>query len=128
MENTSKALIIAGTILIVMVVIGAGMFLYNRAGGLSGAVQSNWSQDEILAFNRQFTKYEGEQKGSTVKALIEAVNKSNERSDVEVSFSNYVYVNESNGTWYANSKLINTKTYNISFGYEDSVITSITIE
>ena len=76
MENASKALIIAGTIIIVMIVIAAGMYLFNSAGGLSASVQSKWSDDEILNFNRQFTKYEGTQKGSSVKELIETVNES----------------------------------------------------
>ena len=128
MENASKALIIAGTIIIVMIVIAAGMYLFNSAGGLSASVQSKWSDDEILNFNRQFTKYEGTQKGSSVKELIETVNRSNERSDVKVSFNNNTYVNVSNNVFYANSQLINGKTYKISFGYEDGVITSIIIE
>lgn len=128
MENASKALIIAGTIIIVMIVIAAGMYLFNSAGGLSSSVQSKWSDDEILNFNRQFTKYEGTQKGSVVKELIETVNRSNERSEVRVSF-NKTYVNVSNNVFYANSQLINGKTYKISFGDKvDGVITSIKIE
>lgn len=125
MENASKALIMAGTIIIVMLVIAALIFVFNSGGGLSSSVQSKWSEDEILNFNRQFTKYEGTQKGSYVKELIETVNRSNERSDIKVSISGYV--NNSNNVFYANSSLINAKTYRISFGYEDGVITSITI-
>lgn len=127
MENASKALIMAGTIIIVMLVIAALIFVFNSGGGLSSSVQSKWSEDEILNFNRQFTKYEGTQKGSVVKELIEIVNRSNERSDVEVSITGPV--TQSEGKWYAKSNLINAKTYKISFGDKvDGVITSIIIE
>ena len=125
MENSSKALIIAGTILIIMLVIGAGMFLFGGAGSLSSTVQNNWSQDEVLAFNQKFLKYDGNQKGSRVKELITAVNKSNASTDITVSISGYV--NKSNNEWYPTAQLINSKNYNVSFGYESGVITSVTI-
>ena len=126
MENASKALIIAGTILIVMLVIGAGMFLYNRAGSLSGTVKNNWSQDEIQAFNHKFQKYEGEQKGSRVKELIAVVNKSNESSDVKVTIESFVTGDTSNG-YYATAKLINSKKYNVSIKYDAGIVSEITI-
>lgn len=125
MENSSKALIIAGTILIIMLVIGAGMFLFGRAGSLSSTVQNNWSQDEVLAFNQKFLKYENEQKGSRVKELITAVNKSNASTDITVSISGYV---KSKGKeYYPTAQLINSNDYKVSFGYEAGVITSVTI-
>lgn len=128
MENSSKALIIAGTILIVMLVIGAGMFLFGRAGSLSGTVQKNWSQDEVLAFNQKFLKYDGEQKGSRVKELITAVNKSNASTDITVSFSSSKYVTKSsNKEWYPTAQLINSKNYKVSFEYDGGVITLVTI-
>ncbi len=127
MENSSKALIIAGTILIIMLVIGAGMFLFGGAGSLSSTVQNNWSQDEVLAFNQKFLKYDGNQKGSRVKELITAINKSNASTDITVSISESEYVNKSNNEWYPTAQLINSKNYNVSFGYESGVITSVTI-
>lgn len=127
MENSSKALIIAGTILIVMLVIGAGMFLFSRAGSLSGTVQNNWSQDEVLAFNQKFLKYDGEQKGSRVKELITAVNKSNASTEITVSISDSDYVKKSNNEWYPTAKLINSKNYYVSFGYDGGVITLVAI-
>lgn len=126
MENSSKALIIAGTILIIMLVIGAGMFLFGRAGSLSSTVQNNWSQDEVLAFNQKFLKYDGEQKGSRVKELITAVNKSNASTDITVKISS-VYVNQSKDEYYPTAQLINSKNYKVSFGYEAGVITLVTI-
>lgn len=127
MENASKALIIAGTILVVMLAIGAGMVLFNKAGGLGGAVKNNWSQDEIQAFNNKFQKYEGEQKGSRVKELIAVINKSNETSEATVSIENFVTVDNS-GSYYATAKLINSKNYNVSIGYDAGIVSKITIK
>lgn len=127
MENASKALIIAGTILIVMLLIGAGMFLFGRAGKFSGTVKNNWSQDEIQAFNNKFQKYEGEQKGSRVKELIAVINKSNETSEATVSIENFVTVDNS-GSYYATAKLINSKNYNVSIGYDAGIVSKITIK
>lgn len=127
MENSSKALIIAGTILIIMLVIGAGMLLFGRAGSLSSTVQNNWSQDEVLAFNQKFLKYDGEQKGSRVKELITAVNKSNASTEIRVSISKSKYVNPSKNEYYPTANLINSKNYKVSFGYEGGVITLVTI-
>lgn len=131
MENASKALFIAGTLLILILVISALMNLFSGAGNLNRTVQSKLSADEINAFNDQFRKYEETQRGSRVKELITAVNKSNERSDVTVSILSTYYVSkDSNGIYYPKSTLLNTDTYIVSFGRDEksNIITSITIE
>ena len=70
MENASKALIIAGAILISILIIAIGMFIYNNSiGSVEGALTSMDTQ-EIEASNKQWTNYEGNQKGSQVKSLI----------------------------------------------------------
>lgn len=71
MENASKALIIAGAILLSILLIGVGMYIYNSSmGNIEGAIGQMESQ-EIDMFNSQFTSYEGTKvKGSQVKALL----------------------------------------------------------
>lgn len=71
MENASKALIIAGAILISILLIAVGMMVMNGAnGGIDQAIAS-MSQNEKEMFNRPFTQYEGEKvSGSNVRALI----------------------------------------------------------
>ena len=71
MENASKALIIAGAILLSIAIIGIGMYIYTTA---QQTIQSaNMSQQEITAYNSEFIKYEGTQNGSNVKALLQTV-------------------------------------------------------
>lgn len=70
MENASKALLIAGAILICILLIGVGMLVYN--GAMNGIDQGIASMDANAkeAFNTQFTHYEGKKSGSNVRALI----------------------------------------------------------
>lgn len=75
MENASKALIIAGAILLSILLISLGIMIFNQAQDTIN--NSGMSKAEISAFNNQFTKYEGTQTGTNVKSLIQEVNTSN---------------------------------------------------
>ena len=77
MENASKALLIAGAILIVIVLISVGMLIVNSTQDMTERAGTTASSQAIQVFNQQFTQYEGTQKGSTVKSLIQAINASN---------------------------------------------------
>ncbi len=70
MENASKALLIAGAILLCILIIAIGMFIYNSASSTITDSMSTLSTQEVDAFNNQFTSYEGKQTGSNVKALM----------------------------------------------------------
>ena len=76
MENATKALLIAAAILVAILIISLGLVVYNMA---AETVQNvNMSDQEIKAFNDQFTRYEGStQTGSTVNALVQTVLTSN---------------------------------------------------
>ena len=75
MENASKALIIAGAILLAILLISLGIMIFTQAQDtVSG---SGMTEAEVTAFNQKFTKYEGTFKGSMVKSLIQEVNANN---------------------------------------------------
>ena len=79
MENASKALIIAGAILLAILIISLGILIYNQAAGI---VNSNSMSDvEITQFNAQFTQYQGKQSGTTVRALLQEVLSNNMTQD-----------------------------------------------
>ena len=67
MENASKALIIAGAILLSILIIGLGMFIYQQAAGAIG--NTGIDAQKVAAYNNPFTQYEGIQKGTTVRQL-----------------------------------------------------------
>lgn len=70
MENASKALLIAGAILVVVLIIATGMFISNSSKGSVDQAMLSMSTQEIEAYNLKFTMYEGEQAGANIKALI----------------------------------------------------------
>ena len=70
MENASKALLIAGAILLSILIIAIGMFIYNSAQSTIADSITRMSTQEKDSFNNQFTAYEGARTGSQVKALI----------------------------------------------------------
>ncbi len=70
MENASKALIIAGAILISILIIAIGMYIYTSStSSINGAI-AGMDKQEIQAANSQWLNYEGKQKGTQVKTLI----------------------------------------------------------
>lgn len=72
MENASKALIIAGAILLSIAIIGVGMFVFQNVSGLITS-SSDMSQEQIDTYNSKFTVYEGDIRGSRAKQLCKAV-------------------------------------------------------
>ena len=76
MENASKALIIAGAILLAILIISLGIMIYRQA---SGVVDSN-AMDEVAvsSFNEKFQQYVGDNvRGANVNALINSVVQNN---------------------------------------------------
>ena len=72
MENASKALIIAGAILLSILLISLGIMIYNQAQDTVN--NSGMTEAQITSFNNKFLKYERTaQKGSVVKSLINEV-------------------------------------------------------
>jgi hypothetical protein len=77
MENASKALIIAGAILISILLISVGVLVMNSINPMKDSAQKRSESMASESFNAQFTSYEGEQSGSQVRAMFSAVNASN---------------------------------------------------
>lgn len=73
MENASKALIIAGAILISILIISLGVLIFNKMGH-SAKQAANMDEQEIANFNSKITPYVGDNiSGSQVNALIQLV-------------------------------------------------------
>ena len=65
MENASKALIIAGAILLSISIIAIGMAVFNQA------------KEKVSTYNSKFDSYAGSQSGSNVKALLTTIQNHN---------------------------------------------------
>ena len=84
MENASKALIIAGAILLSILIISLGIMIFRQA---SGVVDSN-AMDEVAvsAFNQKFEQYVGDNvRGSNVQALINTIVQNNLTNSADAS-------------------------------------------
>ncbi len=126
MENASKALIIAGAILLSILIIGLGMFIYRQAAG----VMNNTGLDELAVdkHNEGFLQYQGTKvSGTQVKALvkkIEANNRTNsddESLQISATLDGTVLIGtgsnfKSSGT--ASSSIKSGYTYSVDFTYD----------
>ena len=76
MENASKALIIAGAILLAILIISLGIMIYNQA---SGVVNNNaMSEVDISSFNQKFEQYTGTNvRGAQVNSLLGQIQTNN---------------------------------------------------
>lgn len=59
MENASKALIMAGGVLIGILIISLAVYLFADFGSTSAQINAQNSQKQITEFNSKFTSYEG---------------------------------------------------------------------
>ena len=126
MENASKALIIAGAILLAILLISLGIMIFNQAQDTVN--NSGMSQAEISAFNNKFLKYEGTQKGSVVKSMINEVLSSNADANnssrkVKVQGGGNSTATETPTT----SGVDTTKSYTVTLTYTNGVVSQITI-
>ena len=79
MENASKALIIAGAILLGILIVGLGMYIYQQAVGAMEGI--NFDTQQIQSYNAKFEQYEGRQSGTSAIQLcndVRAHNSSNQ--------------------------------------------------
>lgn len=100
MENASKALLIAGAILVCILLIGIGMLVYTSTQGTISEAVAQMSSQEKDIFNSQFEQYAGSRvNGSSVKALLQKVRSNNSANKgidgkvIKVTSDNNVKVN-----------------------------------
>ena len=70
MENASKALIMAAEILIGILIISVGVYLFNTVGSYSAETTAEMEETQIAQFNSQFLKYYGTSGNEAIKCTI----------------------------------------------------------
>ena len=132
MENASKALIIAGAILLAILIISLGILIFSQAQDTINSV--NMSDSERLAFNNKFTPYEGDNiRGSQVNALAQAVLTNNqtakengESATKGIAVSGALTI-AADGTTTTFTRVPSGTMYKVVFEYQDSLVHKITI-
>ena len=138
MENASKALIIAGAILLAILIIGLGVFIYNQASNAIG--NTGMDQLAVQQFNGQFEAYEGTKSGSQIKELIKVVISNNythsDDTSMQVTINrvedvlSYTYTTLPNNDLERATKIGSGKMYDVTFNRnrKNGIITNIAIE
>ena len=138
MENASKALIIAGAILLAISIIGIGMYVYQQAAGAMSGI--GMDSEKAAAFNQKFDSYIGENvKGTQVRLLIDTVRNHNIANQSDESLRVTLSYGDTNAVETSDLQAIKTKikagyTYKVSIpkkdGYDTGTgyIKTITIE
>ena len=94
MENASKALIIAGAILLSILIIGLGMFIFQQAAGSFDMEQ--FDATKAQTYNNKFLNYEGIQTGAQARQLCNLVIQHN-LTVAKSDYTLYVQVLDGNG-------------------------------
>ena len=132
MENASKALIIAGAILLAILIISLGILIFSQAQDTINSV--NMDEQEIMAFNNKFTPYIGENKrGSEVNALAQAVLSNNQSAENngETATKGIIMTGQVNiaadGSTTTFTRLPSGTMYDVTVEYQDSLVHTITV-
>lgn len=121
MENASKALIIAGAILVSILLISIGVIIINSTGKMNDQVGTTTDTMAIETFNSQFINYEGNAvSASQIKSLISKIKASNATNNAAAStdekYVELVWTSPLTGA----SDLKTTKKYKVSLDYATS--------
>ena len=73
MENASKALIIAGGILIAILIVTVAVYLFTNYGSIGKSYDQTLQTTEIQKFNENFTRYEGRE-DVTIQEIVTLYN------------------------------------------------------
>ena len=127
MDNASKALIMAGAVLISIALVGVGVYIFSSTNSMIGNANNQLDDAAAQMTNSQLGQYAGTKvRGSTVKQLIEKVRISNINNslpvDVTITISGSPVSADSAG-----DKITDTAYYRVSLtdanndGYYDAV-------
>lgn len=105
MDNASKALIMAGAILISIAIVGVGVYIYSTVSGTADSVGSSMGAIEANQMNAQLATYANKRvKGSTVLSFMELVTTYNTNKafpkDVEAKTGSLAASDISNNQYY----------------------------
>ena len=80
MENAAKALIIAGGVLIAIMIISLGIYLFQSAGRLSVEYDEKLSTDAINIHNNKFLTYAKDINAQDMVTLINMIEENNSKN------------------------------------------------
>ena len=126
MENASKALIIAGAVLISILLIAVGVMIFNQATGVFDETGAQMDEQTVRMFNQKFEGYDGQQRGSSVKSLISTVitNNDMDQNARTVSVNGKTTSTDLSAE---RSGIVNGSTYKVEILYTGKLVSGITV-
>lgn len=110
MENVSKALIIAGEVLIAVLVLSLAMVVIVKFGKFSANTNKRLSENELNDFNNKFYAFNGRINitADEIASLINFAKENNDLHEVDLT-------NKQNAEYYVDVKILGDGNYNGSF-------------
>lgn len=133
MDNASKALIMAGAILIAVALVSLGVYLYQSAAGKVNDGTRQVDASQMLMLNSEIEKFEGIIKGSELKQLVRLINADNKNqvfpTDLTITDSSTNATPIAlNGTSYELGSTRDSANYTIGIVYSaDGWVTGVTV-
>lgn len=88
MDNASKALIMAGAILIAIAIVGVGVFIFSSTSSITNTGDDQLNASAVQLTNSQLRKYAGTRvRGTTVIEMIEYINTLNTSKVLPIDMS-----------------------------------------
>lgn len=132
MENASKAILIAGSVIIVLLIISLAMYFYNQSVELVDVWGNKITSTEIKNHNNTFLVYDGELRGIDVISACIKVEEYNTTARLPVNVIvkiNNTNVSIMNNYYYILNNVKRTVIYTAILGYDDQgIINLITFE
>ncbi len=128
MENATKALLIAGGVLIAILIITVMVMLFNSTGNVSRTYNDRIETEEITKFNTNFTKYLGQKitMHDVVTIYNFAINNKTRKVDCPVEYNATNIQNDlSNITVVNGKRMQNAYEINISYDEDTGYVSQI---
>ena len=119
MENASKALIIAGAVLLAILLIAIGMMIFQGATGQVEQSLNAMSAHEVEAFNRPWNGFIGRpQRANQIQSLVNSVNVHNANNDARIEIS-HAQIEDDNGVYRISGGSLNSRyTYTVTANFD----------
>lgn len=134
MENASKALLIAASVLIVILLIAFGISIFRSGQGTGDALEVTMNATEKASFNSKFTSYCGTNKSAAqAKALAQVIisnNATNAAHKVNVDIGTIEYNSDNTAnfdTALTNAVSALSGMVTIKASYENGIVTKMII-
>ena len=116
MDNASKALIMAGAILIAVAIVGIGIYIFSSANSMTDDALNQVDALTVTSVNSQLQQYQGEIRGRELRQLINTARSIN----LKKALPSGKQITLGGASIADNYKIEDNKSYTVDFGYDNA--------